>query len=64
MGGVRFQVVDPHALGMALVLARVLYEDANADVWLHGNSDYLARTDVADWLRAEVTRELLSQEVE
>jgi len=50
---------DPHALGMALVLAGYIAEE-----W-HGGPDAFKRCDeayaVAQWLRACVTEELLSQ---
>ena len=52
--------LDPHALGMALVLADELDVDA-ISLWAGVSYSQLA---VADWLRAEVTRALLSQEVE
>ena len=60
MGGVRFQVGDPCALGMALVLADELDIDA-ISLWAGVSYAQLA---VADWLRAEVIRALLSQEAE
>jgi len=53
---------DPHALGMALVLAGEIAEE-----W-HGGPDAFKRCDeayaVAYWLRACVTEALLSQEAE
>jgi len=59
---------DPHALGMALVLANEL---ANECVVNHGRdykADWSETEDrhgyVSDWLRACVTEELLSQEAE
>jgi len=62
----RFDLVtaamDTHALGMALVLAGYIAEE-----W-HGGPDAFKRCDeayaVAQWLRACVTEELLSQEAE
>jgi hypothetical protein len=50
--------LDPHALGMALVLADELDIDA-ISLWAGVSYAQLA---VADWLRAEVTRELLEAE--
>jgi len=57
----RFDLVratlDPHALGMALVLADEL-------IATERGFDAYEQFDVADWLRACVTEELLSQEAE
>ena len=50
--------LDPHALGMALVLADELDVDA-ISLWAGVSYSQLA---VADWLRAEVARELLEAE--
>jgi len=52
---------DPHALGIALVLSDLLVQEAlGSPFTLVG----YRQLDVADWLRACVTEELLSQEAE